>query len=261
MGHERLGTLPKTQRWQQVIEQIAKPSMTDADISDIARRTTQNIGSRLRNIQGDSGVQAAFKFLVTLSVASRSQNPQEVLYANGVKIPAAPTPLSITKAVHTQVMARTGSLEYGQIAQNAVADAVAAWHERNRDTQLSLFESPHDPFRTWKRAGTGSGFCELARLFFANFTERYLNYFLEREASAHIRDFREREQFHKKIQDHIDDISKHAFETSKIAQSFAAGWFNKHAAVGVPSDSEIEDFLFIAFGKIREELQRESDNR
>jgi len=41
--------------------QIAKSSMTDADISDIVGRTTQNISSRLRNIQSDAGVQAAFK--------------------------------------------------------------------------------------------------------------------------------------------------------------------------------------------------------
>jgi len=260
MGHERLGTLPKTQQWKQVVEQIAKPSLSNADVSDIVRQTTRNISSRLRNIQSEPGVQTAFKFLVSLSVASRSTRPREILLSSGIEVPGAVTPLSLAKAVRAQVATRRNSLEYGEIAQNAAVDAIAIWYERNRDRQLSLFEPPDDPFNIWKKAGGGAGFCELARLFFAKFTERYLNYFLEREASGHFPNLYQREQFHRKIQEHVDAISKHAFETARITQSFAAGWFNKHAAERVPSESEIGDFLFVAFGKIREQLRREDDS-
>ena len=35
--------------------------------------------------------------------------------------------------------------------------------------------------------------------------------------------------------------------------------FNKHAKEGVPSEKEIEGFLSFAFGKMRDELQREGD--
>jgi len=259
MGHERLGTLPKTQRWKQVIEQIAKPSLSNADVADVVSQTTQNISSRFRNIHSEPGVQAAFKFLVSLSVASRSSTPRETLSSNGIDVPGTATPLSLAKAVRAQVTARRHSLEYGEIAQNAAVDAIAIWYERNRDRQLSLFEPQKDPFGIWRKTGGGAGFCELARLFFAKFTERYLNYFLEREASGHLPNLYQREQFNKKLQEHIDTISNHAFETAKITQSFAAGWFNKHATEHVPSDTEIEDFLFVAFGKIRDEIQQEGD--
>jgi hypothetical protein len=257
MGHERLGILPKTQRWQQVIDQIAKPSLSDEEVSSVARQTAHNISSRLRNIQTEPGVRIAFKFLVSLSVASRSPKPREALSSHGIEVPVAITPLSVAKAVRAQVAGKGDSLEYGEIAQNAAIDAIALWYEDNRDRQMSLFEPSADSFQVWRKTGNGAGFCELARLFFAKFTERYLNYFLEREASARLGNLYERDQFQKKMRDYVDIVSKHAFETAKITQSFAAGWFNKHAAQDIPTDGEIQDFLFVAFGKIREELQRE----
>ena len=60
------------------------------------------------------------------------------------------------------------------------------------------------------------------------------------------------------LEEHIDAVSDHAFETARIAQSFAAGWYNNHAREEMPSNAEIEQFLDRAFSKIREELMRES---
>ena len=53
-------------------------------------------------------------------------------------------------------------------------------------------------------------------------------------------------------------ITEHAFEISKIMQSFAAGWFNKHALDTAPSEASVTDFLNISFGKVREELRLEA---
>ncbi len=61
----------------------------------------------------------------------------------------------------------------------------------------------------------------------------------------------------KRLIEHIDVTSRHAFETARITQSFAAGWFNKYANKTLPADEDINNFLRIAFGKLREELWRE----
>ena len=66
-------------------------------------------------------------------------------------------------------------------------------------------------------------------------------------------------KFKQELEKYVEGISLHAFETAKITQSFAAGWFNKHSKEGVPSEKEIEGFLSIALGKMRDELQRGSD--
>ena len=112
----------------------------------------------------------------------------------------------------------------------------------------------------WRRANNAEGFCEVARLFFSKFTERYLNYFLGREASAVLANAGEREQFASQLREHVDTVSKFAFETSRITQSFAAGWFNRHARDQAPSLDELEGFLSIAFGKMREGLMREASS-
>ena len=59
---------------------------------------------------------------------------------------------------------------------------------------------------------------------------------------------------------HSMEITEHAFEITKIMQSFAAGWFNKHALDNAPSDDSVSDFLKISFGKMREELRLEAGN-
>ena len=261
MGHERVGTLPKTQRWRNVVAQIADWDESPTQVSDIARSVIQNLRSRFRHIQSDDGVKAAFEFLVALSISSRSQDPHQELLALVFDIPSVPTPLSLAKAVNKWVESRSGSLEYSQVARSAAIDAIAIWSEKNKPQQTRLFEFTDRSFDIWRKAGNGIGFCELARTFFAKFTERYLNYFLEREASAVLKTIGQRDEFHIEVQEHADQISRHAFETAKITQSFAAGWFNKHTIGGMPSEDAIEGFLSIAFGKIREELLREGEKQ
>ena len=82
---------------------------------------------------------------------------------------------------------------------------------------------------------------------------------MEREASSRLQSLSERERFNQKLETHIQDISKHAFETAKIAQSFSAGWYNLHAKDSIPSDEKLRDFLSFSFKKINSELLREED--
>src|SRR5208337_3172713 len=108
-------------------------------------------------------------------------------------------------------------------AQKAATDAIALWTEQQKQ-QPSIFDKANNVSEIWQKANSGRGFCEVARFFFAKFTERYLNYFLDREASAALPSINDREKFSLSLKEHIDDVSKHAFETAKITQSFAAGW-------------------------------------
>jgi len=256
MGHERLGTLPKTRKWRDIVGQIADLYTSDNEISDIVKQTTQSIGSRFRFIHRDKGVNASFKFLVALSVAARSANPKEKLSSLGIKISEDLTPFSIAKAIRAWMVTKETSLEYSQIAQGAAVDSVAIWYSQNKIKEANLFKSFDDPFEVWRKAGKGAGFCELSRIYFTKFTERYLNYFLEREASAVLHNVYERDRFYTQIQEHVEKISQYAFETAKITQSFAAGWFNKSVKDDIPNNKSIERFLSLAFKKMREELVR-----
>lgn len=259
MGHVRMSVLPTSKKWRDITQRIAGMHISKTEVADIAQQTIQNVRSRFRHIMQDSGVLVTFQFLVNLAIASREENPQAWLLNIGIDLPDNPTPLSVAKAVNAYVAPRRDSFEYGEIAQKAAGDAISIWYRQNQVHTLSLFESLDDPFEVWRKAGNGAGFCELSRLFFAKFTQRYLEYFLEREASAALGDIDRRIEFEQRLEEHVDAISLHAFETAEITQPFAAGWFNKYATERIPSEKEIEGFLLHAFGKIRDALQREDD--
>ena len=262
MGHLRISVLPKSRKWQDIIQYIIGMQVTETEVAEIAQKTIENIRSRFRHIEKDNGVLKAFQFLVNLAVASREEDPQMCLLDNfGVELPNNPTLLSFVKAVGSYVSMKKDSFEYGGIAQQAAGDAISTWYDQNQQDALSLFESLEDPYKVWRKANNGAGFCELSRLFFAKFTQRYLEYFLERDVPAALGNIDKQIVFKHLLEEHVDAISLHAFETAKITQSFAAGWFNKHAKTGIPNEKEIERFLSHAFGKMRDELQREGEKK
>jgi len=261
MGHERVGILPKSERWISVVESLAAFTEDKNNVPEIAQQTLKNVQSRFKGIENDSGVQAAFQFLVLFSIAAKQKNPSDFFEKKGIKLSDDITPLQIAKAVNEWISKKSESQEYASFAQSAVIDAVSEWYKKNQTFQENLFSGDKNHFEVWRKSADGSGFSELSRLYFSKFTERYLKYFLERSASANTDNISIRNNFNSLLEEHINKISQHAFESSKITQSFAAGWFNKNAKDREPTQSEIRGFLNIAFGKIRGELLREQNLR
>ncbi len=259
MGHERVGTLPRTKPWKIVVGQIASFNPDNSNVRDITKQTLQNVRSRFDTIETDSGVLSSFEFLVLLAFASKDRNPSKFLQSKGIHLPENLTPLQISKEINKWVSKNKNSNEYAAFAQGAAIDAVSEWYKQNDSMQTNLFASEKSRMEVWRKSGNGSGFCELSRLYFSKFTERYLKYFLEREASSLIRNIDERDKFENQVKAHISDISTHAFETSKITQSFAAGWFNNQIKKGTPNKKSLQSFLSISFGKMKSELLREED--
>ncbi|MEP1305008.1 MAG: hypothetical protein ABJK11_01195 [Balneola sp.] len=258
MGHERVGVLPKTKRWVSIVNDISNFSPS-AGVQTLASDTLENVKNRFVSIEEDSGVHASFKFLVLLSISSKQENPQQFLKQNGIELPKEFSPLKLAKSLSEWTSRNAESTEYASFAKHSAIDAISKWYLKHNEGQTNLFTSDSDPIETWKKASNGAGFCELSRLYFSNFTERYLKYFLEREASASIESIHERNVFNEQLNNHFELVSKHAFETAKITQSFSAGWFNKYAKTESPSDKEIEKFLSFSFKKMRDELSREND--
>lgn len=258
MGHERTGALPKTKKWLAVVGEIEEFSGSEAESLRIAVSTLENVESRFQSIEQDRGVNAAFKFLTALAVKA-GQGSARAADVPGLQLPSDFSPFALARSLHEWLSKHRDSLEYAELAERAVNDALVGWHvEHSR--QPTLFQTEPENVEIWRKAGTAGGFCELARLFFAKFTERYLNYFLEREASSSTDSIERRDLLKKQLAQHVDSVSQHAFETAKITQSFAAGWYNNHAKDSFPDDNEILRFLRIAFGKLREDLRRESES-
>lgn len=92
MGHERTGTLPKTRRWTQVVQDIASFRGDEEQSLRIANTSLENVRSRFESVQRDSGVHAAFRFLIPLSVSGSG-------IGGGVgQLSRNPTPFAIARA-------------------------------------------------------------------------------------------------------------------------------------------------------------------
>ena len=257
MGHERIGILPKTKQWRNVVQNISEFSFENNNISDIAQSTIRNVRIKFDLIHKDSGIQSAFEFFVILTAVSKFNNPQEILSKKGIYLPKDFNPLQLAKSINEWISNNQGSLEYAAFASQSAIDTISEWYRKSQTNQSSLFDFGKNPFEVWQNAANGAGFSDLSRIFFSKFTERYLKYFLEREASAYSSSIASRENFNRQLEKHVKEISKHAFETTKITQSFAAGWYNKNLKDEIPSRRKIAGFLSVAFGKLKGELLRE----
>lgn len=258
MGHERVGRLPKTERWRGIANSISSYTDTDSDtIVDIASQTTRNVRQRFQNIESDGGVFAAFKYILALAHSSKSSDAFENLANKGIDLPKNFNLYDLAYSLQNYVSRNANSKEYSAFATQSMIETVSEWARQREVNQSALFDTGDKGLELWQQAANGAGFCELSRLFFSKFTERYLKYFLEREAAASIGNIYERKKFNENLENHVERISKYAFETSKIAQSFAAGWYNKEVKGDFPSDRKIKGFLGFAFKKINSELTRD----
>ena len=256
MGHERVGILPRRKPWTQVVRLIADYP-DSGQINSLAQKTIQNVRLQFESIEKDSGVRSAYKFLVLLSYAYKTNSPIEFLSGFGIDLPGNFSQLKLAKALNEWTSKNQQSIEYGTVAKQAAIDALSQWYSQHQSNQLNLFTAESESSEVWNQASNGAGFCELSRLYFSNFTERYMKYFLEREASANLNSISERNHFAEQLEKHIDSVSNHAFETSKITQSYSAGWFTKHTKDSFPSDAKIKKFVSFSFKKMKDELLRE----
>ena len=259
MGHERIGFLPKTKPWQTIINQLASYDGDKNSVWQIATSTLDAIRKTYESVPYDESVANAIMFLAKLSYSAKVEDQTKFLIDNGYTIDSSMSLFSLMVSAQELIKTENGSLEINKFAKDAAMQAVIDYQEQHRTEQLSLFTK--QPKNIWSDVGTGAAFCEMTRCFFASFTERQLKYYLERVAASSIDNYGTLQLFSQRLSEQSNAISKHAFEISKLVQSFSAGWFNAHGVHSVPTKEQLESFLRISFGKLREEFRREAEGK
>ena len=70
MGHVRLGSLPKTRKWQQVIDLLG----SDADVGEIAAASSDAAENSLAQAAKDPAFLHSFWLLTQIPLAARTEN-------------------------------------------------------------------------------------------------------------------------------------------------------------------------------------------
>jgi len=253
MGHIRLGELPRTRKWEQVVELIKH----DGDVAAVAAAALDAAESGFKDAAEDEGLGRATWLLTQLPLAARDPNYVERLKALGVAVDGAPGLLELagafTDAVDAQ-MRRAGSRsDLGEMAQMAAAETLTKiLGERSQ----SLFgTSPADVQRELAALGTTKQFGTLARDFFARLTRRYLTFFLSRELSNHVGG----ERRFANIADHAAfnaALDLHCRQASRIVEEFAGSWFSKTNWEQGITPENVRGFAWVALKKLRAELRK-----
>jgi hypothetical protein len=257
MGHVRLGVLPKSRKWGQVVAELR----LGASVGEIAALASDAAETSLQSTAADPAFLHAFWLLTQVPLAARGPAFADDLDRLGIIVADPPSLLDVVAAISAAVDRHArehgGRTDLGEMAQMAAVESLTAVVA---PTLPSLFgPSPEEVQRAIGRFANGDRFSVLAREFFARVTQRTLDYYLSRELSNHIgagqrfADDLERSQFDQALE-------RHCREASRIVEEFAGGWYGKNVyqGDGLTPDA-VRRFAPVALKKIRAELRKRRD--
>ncbi|MEO1276227.1 MAG: hypothetical protein AAFV96_12845 [Pseudomonadota bacterium] len=254
MGHIRIGSLPRSQTWKQVVEQIAD----GAAIAEIAGLSSKAANHALSQASHDPGLGEALWLLSTLPLAARAPGFDAALAELDLHLDGPLSLFSLTAAIADRLDAHalaTGTRnDLGEMAGQALIETFTASIEPDLP---SLFTPEPSEVRTaLGRLASGDRFAALARQFFARLTYRTLDYYLSRELVNHVGPGR---RFETDAERRAFDaaLSLHCAEASRIVEAYAGGWFGKTIwQRGGLTRADTQKLGAYGLRKIRSELQR-----
>jgi hypothetical protein len=193
MGHTRLGEVPKTHKWNELVEQIAWPALPGSvanaavHIAAIAARTLDAAQTGLDRAVEDPGVRYTFYLLTQVALASRSSDWEAVLSDHGIHLSPDSTVFDFTAEVQDAIDRYTrsnpsGATDLSEIAQQAAGEAITTLAGTRT---ASLFGGSSAELQSAVRSlSTKKGFGELGQRFFGRFVARFLNFYLSRVTAA-----------------------------------------------------------------------------
>lgn len=253
MGHIRLGRLPRTRKWIQVLDLIGD----GADTSEVAASAMTASQGGLSHAASDEGLIHAVWLLTQVPLAAQKEDFGGALRRVGMDVSDVPTLFEITGAftgaVDAHLKYNQGRTDLGEMAQMAAVETLATL---GAPKSANLFgPDPKDVQKTFKGLSTQIQFGNLAREFFTRLTKKYLTYFLSRELSNYV-EGRGKGRF-ANVEDHArfnEALGLHCRQATRIIQEFSGGWYSKTNFEGGITPEKTSGFVSYALTKLRDEL-------
>ncbi|TDL91375.1 hypothetical protein [Meridianimarinicoccus aquatilis] len=257
MGHIRLGTLPQSKKWRDVVGLIDSGASVDV-IAEAAAKASER---DLSNASKDPRFQFVASLLVRLPLLARAPGFEDALADLGcgdsALVSVANLLAGLDAAIERQSFGTGHASDAGLLAKSALLESLSV---NLRDRLPTLFEPTSQEVRiALGEFASGDKFAHLARDFFARLTYRSLDYYLSRELANHIGQDRRFASDAQRVA-FQQALAQHTFEASRIVQEFAGGWFGKTVWQHQSLDQDaINRFTDYAFKKMRSELGRRRD--
>ena len=224
MGHIRLGRLPKSRRWEQVVGLLR----VGAGIGELAAAIADAAEGELQSAKGDPALAYAVWLLTQLPLAARSPHFAARLGELGFDKGAEQSVLTLiagfSKAVDRNVAGLANRTDLGELTRQAAAESISSIVGTGTP---SLFgSSAEDLQRRLGHLATRDRFAGLARDFFARLTHKTLEYYVSRELPNHVGPGTPVPSIDRQIEFRAA-LEHHCREAALIVEQFAGGWYSK----------------------------------
>jgi hypothetical protein len=258
MGHIRLGTLPRTRKWIEVLDLIGG----GAGSPEVAAATLDASERGLAGAAKDAGLVHSTWLLTQIPLAARSEDFAARLQELGLEIGTAPSVLEVAGAlaagVDEHLRRKGGRTDLGEMAQMAACEALVAL---GTPATGNLFETTAPTAQeALKGLSTPKQFSKLAREFFSRLSRKYLSYFLSRELSNYVSG----EGRFANVEAHAEfnqGLDLYCRQAARIVEEFSGGWFSKTNYEGGITPEKAARFVHVALKKLRAELARGEPGR
>ena len=252
MGHIRLGRLPSTKRWTQVVGLLR----AGGSISDLAAATAEAAEAELQSAKGDPALAYTVWLLTQLPLAARSHRFSARLSELGFDSTAGQSVVGLvaglSQAVDRHVADRAHRTDFGELARQAAAESITSIVGAR---VASLFvSSGEDVQNELGRLATKKRFASLARDFFARLTQKTLEYYISRELPNHVGPDKPVASIDRQIEFRAA-LERHCREAALIVEQFAGGWYSKSNFRGTLTPASAQSFADYALKKMRDELR------
>jgi hypothetical protein len=265
VGHTRLGTIPKTRKWRDVVEQVvsgnlgtAREASFVADMPVIAAKTLDAAQRSLEKAVEDPGVRYTFYLLTQVALAARTADWQTALSKHGIRLSREGSVFDLTVEVQAAIdrhVARSssGPSDLSEIAQQSAGEAILSLAATRTP---SLFGGgSEDAQQAIRSVSTKKGFGELGQQFFGKFVSRFLNFYLSRITAAELgkrrlKDLGDVAQFN-------EALRSHCIQSARIVRDFCGTWYSKtEYKQGIDLENSSR-FLAVAMKKLRSEPEQQ----
>jgi hypothetical protein len=265
VGHTRLGAIPKTRKWRDVVEQVTGGHVTGrgvvsvtADMAVIAAKTLNAAQRALDRAVEDQGVRYTFYLLTQVTLAARTADWETPLGKHGIRLSGEASIFDFTAEVQAAIdrhAARSSSeaTDLSEIAQQSAGEAILSLAASRT---ASLFGGSSEEVKHAIRSlSTKKGFGELGQQFFGIFVSRFLNFYLSRATAAELggrrlRDLGDVAQFNATLRSHCN-------QSARIVRDFCGTWYSKTEYEQGIDLENTSRFLAVAMKKLRSELEQQ----
>lgn len=224
MGHVRLGRLPRTREWKEIVGLIDG----GAGAAQLASATISAAEEWLVLAGKDQGVIEAIWLLTQIPLAAKEGSFSAGLRDAGLDVGESPGLMEIVGAVADAIDRRLpgnqGRTDLGEMAQMAALETLSEVIGRGLPNLFG--PTPEDVRNEFARFTTVKQFSALGKDFFARLTNKCLSYFLSREVAHHVGEGR-RFATLAQLSAFSTALDTHCREAARIVERFSGEWFSK----------------------------------